>query len=364
MQHNSYIIPFAVTFILYTAMFFLPFSAAENKTVYVRPGREEIIKRLEESKRLAGKYPDKDLVCTYQEFNIELYKDYSCKIAITREFFIKKQLSSPPFIQLENSYVEQFFPGGYYRDSVSPEKLSLPENSRFIHKSSRFIPAGKREDFLLELFPDNEFPVAKSVIRIAYAKNMRFFHGLTPPSSGRLPVVKKLRKNTYIMEGIPAKKSNRYDERIRFHVSAMDSWKMLGDILLIRMEKAVPVIPPVPETAGRLSPYRKTLYLYEKAKKLRVEGKEYILHLWLKQAGIKNTLALGKETRNINMNVACNFFTVPMICIEEQKGFRSRLWLDLAAQEAGKITVKGERTASLLLEKGNSRITFAVNNKK
>ena len=35
-------------------MFFLPFSAAENKTVYVRPGREEIIKRLEESKRLAG----------------------------------------------------------------------------------------------------------------------------------------------------------------------------------------------------------------------------------------------------------------------------------------------------------------------
>ena len=368
MQYSFYKTAFSVLFLIYivTPFLFVPLQAAggKNKTVYIRPGREEILKRLEESRRLAEKYPDKDTVCTYQEFNIELYKDYSCKIAVTREFYIKKKLSSLPFLQLENSYVEQFFQGGYYRESVSPAKIYLPANSLFIHKSSRFIPAGKREDFLLELFPDNEFPVAKCVIRIAYTKNMRFFHGLTPPYSGRLPLVKKLRKNTYIMEKIPVQKSTRNDERIRFHVSAIDSWKMLGDILLKKMEQNLPESPLLPELPENLHPYRKALFLYEKAKLLKTPRKEYILHSWLKQAGIKNRMAMGKEGRNINMNIACSFFTVPLICIEEQKGFRSRLWLDLSASHAGKTTIKGERFAVLLLEKGNSKITFARNDKK
>ena len=367
MQYSFYKTAFSVLFLAYIIppCLFFPLQAAgrQNRTVYIRPGREEIIKRLEESRRLAGKYPDKDVICTYQEFNIELYKDYSCKIAVTREFYIKKKQSSLPFVRLENSYVEQFFPGGYYKDSTNPQKVYLPENSLFIHKSSRFVPAGKKEDFLLELYLDDVFPVAKSVIRIAYAKNMRFFHGLTPPYSGRLPVVKKLRKNTYIIEALPVQKSTRNDERIRFHVSAAESWRFLGDHLLGKMEKNLPTLPAMPELPRNITPYRKALFLYEKAKQLTIPQREYILHSWLKQAGIKNNMAMGKEGRNINMNIACNFFTVPLICIGEQKGFRSRLWLDLSSSEAGKTTVKGERFAVLLLEKGNSKITFAVNNK-
>ncbi|MBR2365015.1 MAG: hypothetical protein IKA79_07425 [Lentisphaeria bacterium] len=338
-----------------------------NNTVYVRPGREEIIKRLDSGRKISEKYPERDIVCTRQEITIEIYSDYSCKIAEAKEFYIRKKLTSFPCPLPEKFYVEQFFPGGFYKDANNPEKLFLPEKSLFILKSSRILPARKREEFFLELFIDHPFPVEKTYLTIAYTRNIRISHGMTPPYLGRLPLMKKLWQNSYILDAIKGWKSPAGDDRIRFYASGLSSWQELGKILSDRLKKKPLKIPVCPQPDSSFSPGRKLEYLFRKAKELQGDRTEKIRILleWLSVQKIKAYPAMAKkEGKSIHMRVACDFFTVPLICVPEQKGFRSRVWLDLSADKPGQFCLKEDHIPVLLLENGTGAISFISGSEK
>ncbi|MBO5760516.1 MAG: hypothetical protein J6S53_03110 [Lentisphaeria bacterium] len=351
----------AKIFSCFSLLFFLSFflmAARENKTKYIPPGKEKILQILADYQKKADSAPEKDFLCIKQILSIEIYMDHSCKIAASKEFFLKKEYKEDPFPQIKKDFVEQYFPGGVYKSSHDPKKLFLPANSVLILKSSYFLPPKKAEEFFLELFLDHPYRVLENRLTIAYTRNQKLYHALIPPYGGRLPLIRKFRKNTYILKDIPAKKDGENDERLRFYVSAIPSWRLLGNILLSGMEKKNKLLPPLPEMKKELSPYKKALFLYQEAKKLFPGTREYILYKWLNEAGIKANMAAARDTKSIPMGIACNFFTRTLVCIREQKGFHSVLFLDLSAEEMGKTTLKNNRFAVLILEKDSSFILF------
>ncbi|MBP5181387.1 MAG: hypothetical protein J6331_00010 [Lentisphaeria bacterium] len=350
---------FALLFFLYCGF---AASQRQNRTPYIRPGRKEIARELKESGRLAGKHRE-EMVCTRQKIEIEVYSDYSCRIAETLEFFLKKKLDAFPLPLPKPCYVEQFFPDGSYRDANDPAKLFLPADSLFILKFSRTLPPRKPGEFFLEIFLDRTFSVERTVLTIASAREVKIFHGMTPPCMGRLPLMRKLGKNAYMLDPLSPQKSERADERVRFYASALPSWQKLGDHLLAEKKKNAGPLPPLPPAVSggkeKLSPGEKVKRLFHEAKKREGKEKAYILSQWLVSSGIRACPAVGKkERRNIHMDVACSFFSCDLVRIAEQKGFRSGLWLDLSAEEPGKVLSGEERFPVLLLREGASEILF------
>lgn len=332
--------------------------ARVNKTKYIPPGREKIRQILSLCKKKADNAPEKDYLCVRQELIIEIYMDYSCKIAETKEFYLKKDLKENPFRNFESNFVEQYFPGGLYKASYTPERLFLPADSLLILKSSRFLPPRKAEEFFLELYLDHPYRVLEKHLTVACTRNQKINHGMIPPYSGRLPRTKQIRKNIYILNNIPPQKGEKNDERLRFYVSSFSSWHLLGDFLLAKLEKAGIILPPLPEINKNLSPYKKAEFLYEKAKKSDIKSRGYILYKWLNQAGIKANMAMARDNKSIPLTVPCNFFTKALICIREQKGFHGTVFLDPACEKMGETHFTNSRFAVLVLEKKRSFIMF------
>lgn len=336
-----------------------------NKTKYIPPDQKTILKHLSKCRKIADRYPKNDIVCTRQQIFIEVFNNFSCRISEVKEFFLKKELKEFLMENTENFFVEQYFPGGIYKSSHAPKKLHLAKNSLLILKNSRFLPAVPKEDFYLELFLDRKYEIAESMLFVARTKNLKLFHNLTPPLDSRLPPIRNYGNNIYFIGAFPVQKGDKQYERISFHLSALSSWRQLGDILLAKKLKSLKKMPQLPAMKGDFTNTQKIRFLFQKARELACKEKSLILSFWLNKVKIKAYPALARtDGKNLNMNIACNFFKHDLVCIPQQKNIQSTVWLDPASDTPEKITLPEERLPVLLLKKNASTLSFTSVNKK